>query len=90
VTIDPDPEFHVGPIDVPVIAPWIPRPDVEVRVPTGNISNIEDRMKWIEGDMWPRFLDLAATPERMRSWVETPVSERAEGFRRLDALPYPR
>lgn len=82
---------HHRPIPIPV--PWpasllntlLP---TTIDVPSGNITDFDDRWRWIDGDMLPAYQDLLRDPEAMQQLVERPVSDRA-GDWRMVPLTYP-
>ncbi len=59
-----------------------------ITVPDGNIASYDDRWQWISNDMLPAYQRLVADdPARLHDLLETPVSELADGHRRIP-LPY--
>ena len=87
ITIDPDPDIEIGSVSVPIVAPMVPRPDLEVRLPLGNISYFDQRWRWIEDDMYPSFVAFEQTEEMQRT-VTGDFNEQTRGYRRIDVDPY--
>jgi uncharacterized protein YukE len=70
--------------------PWhLPQAHVTtpIQVPTGNVSNFEDRWNWISHDMVPNYQHLLHDPGQMQAIVDTPVAQRADDWRMVP-LPY--
>ena len=63
--------------------------DVTLPLPDGNISNFDDRWRWIQEDMLPNYRDLLTQPGDAQAIVSQDVAGRAEGYRQLPDLPYP-
>jgi hypothetical protein len=86
--------LHVG-FDIPTpqapFTDWPPRPHVDITtpLPDGNISNYDDRWRWIQEDMLPRYRDLLAQPGATQAIVSQDVAARAQEWRHLPDLPYP-
>jgi uncharacterized protein YukE len=82
VEIDPTPT-------VPIIG-WDPPGDIHITtpLPSGNISNFDDRWAWIDSDMLPSYQHLLHQPGAVQGIVSTPVAERADTFRLVPDLPY--
>lgn len=78
---------HIGPVPVAPY-PTIHIDHVSVPLPDGNLSNYSDRWKWISQDMYPAYQRFLQNPDAVRHLVETPVTQRADGYRQVP-LPYP-
>jgi hypothetical protein len=90
VEIEPVPDFNLPLLPGRSVTIWdTPEARFDLPLPAGNISNFEDRWGWIENDMLPRYQDLLRDPDAARVLVSTPVTERADDFRKLPDLPYP-
>lgn len=72
-------------VDLPDLPGPLPDlPDLSIKVPKGNVADYEDRMRWIKKDVAPTYdRFIHRHPDKMREMLETPVSERADGFRKL-------
>src|SRR4051794_302666 len=84
--------LHAG-FDVPTpqvpLTGWPPQPHVDVTLPLpdGNISNFDDRWRWIQNDMLPAYRDLLAQPGHAQAIVSQDVAGRAGQWRILP-VPY--
>jgi hypothetical protein len=76
-------------VRIPVVGWHLPQPTVTtpIQVPTGNVSNFDDRWRWISQDMVPNYQHLLHDPAHMQAIVDTPVADRA-GDWRMVPLPY--
>jgi Protein of unknown function (DUF2515) len=64
--------FHIGPLTVG----W----------ETADVTDFSDRWKWISGDMLPKYRQLLQDPSRAEQVIDTPLSDRAKGYRDLPWL----
>jgi hypothetical protein len=88
------------PIQVEIEAPtpqvpftdWPERPNiatVDLPLPSGNISDFDDRWRWISEDMLPAYRDQLAQPGAVEAVVRQDVADRADDHRRLPDFVYP-
>jgi uncharacterized protein YukE len=70
---------------------WPPQPHVDIStpLPDGNLSNFDDRWRWIQQDMLPHYRELLTHPAQAHALVSQDVAGRAEQWRKLPDLPYP-
>ncbi|MGH9022800.1 MAG: hypothetical protein ACRDV9_06840 [Acidimicrobiia bacterium] len=77
-------------VDLPKVGPWdLPKigvdlPDLSVEVPKGNVADYTERIAWIEGEVVPAYERfIHGGPDEVSQLLDTPVAERAAGFRRF-------
>src|SRR3954447_5695070 len=70
---------------------WPPQPHVHVDLPlpSGNISNFDDRWRWISQDMLPAYRHELAHPGAVQAIVHQDVADRADHWRKLPDVVYP-
>ncbi|MGH9022082.1 MAG: hypothetical protein ACRDV9_03135, partial [Acidimicrobiia bacterium] len=69
-------------VDLPKIGVDLPKLSIEV--PKGNVADFEDRMAWITEDVVPAYEQfIHSQPDEVARILDTPVAERADGFRKF-------
>jgi hypothetical protein len=85
-----DIEFDAPTPQVP-FTDWPPRPhvDLDTPLPSGNISNFDDRWRWISEDMLPAYREQLSQPGAVEAVVRQDVADRADDHRKLPDVVYP-